>query len=147
MFSISFIISISIVIKMRSYSTLRQQTTDLSSTYDTGTGIPRHMEFSTALFHTLWKTLQEDTWKIGTRHSCIILYISRYQISEILQVHLIHCNVSFYTLTFPGIFANIRRVLVARFIIGQGECRSFSWEVIPLTLYLNFNISWPESNV
>ena len=98
-------------------------------------------EFSTALFHTLWKTLQEDTWKIGTRHSCIILYISRYQKFEILQVHFIHCNVSFYTLTFPGIFARLRRVFVARFIIWQGECRRFSWEVIPLTLYLNFNKS------
>ena len=144
MLSIAFPISIIIVIKMRSYSTLRQPTTDLSSTYDTGTSI---RQFSTALFHTLWKTLQEDTWKIGTRHSCIILYIKRYQISEILQVHLIHCNVSFYTLTDSRNYANIRRVLVARFKSWQGECRSFSWEVIPLTLYLNFNISWEICNV
>ena len=100
-----------------------------------------HMEFSTALFHTLWKTLQEDTWKIGTRHYCIILYITRYQISEIFQVHLIHCNVSFYTLTFSRIYVNIRRVLAVRINLWQGECRRFSWEVIPLTLYLNFNKS------
>ena len=96
-------------------------------------------EFSTALFHTLWKTLQEDTWKIGTRHSCIILYIKKYQISEIFQVHLIQFDVSFYTLIFSRICANIRRVGFVRINCWQGECRLFSWEVIPLTLYLNFN--------
>ena len=146
MLSIAFTISIIIVIKIWSYSTLRQPTTDLSSTYDTMPPNP-HMEVFHSTFPHLWKTLQEDTWKIGTRHSCIILYIQMYQISEILQVHLIQFDVSFYTLTSSRNYANIRRVGFFRINCWQGECRLFSWEVIPLTLYLNFNISWEICNV
>ena len=49
------------------------------------------------------------------------------------------CTRNICTYLFPGFFARLRRVTFLKIKIWQGECRSFSWEVIPLTLYLNFN--------
>ena len=100
MFSISFTISIIIVIKIWSYSTLRRPSTDLSSTYDTMPENP-HMEFSTAFFHNLWKTLQEDTWEIGTPGTVVSYYtLKGIRFLRFFQVQMIHSDVSNVTWTF-----------------------------------------------
>ena len=51
---------------MRSYCTLRQQPIRLSSTYDTGTSIPRHTEVFHNLWKNLWKTLIQDAVTFDT---------------------------------------------------------------------------------
>ena len=55
-----------IMINVSSYCCLRQQPTDLSSTYDTGTSIPRHTEVFHNLWKNLWKTLIQDAVTFDT---------------------------------------------------------------------------------
>ena len=133
MLSIAFTISIIIVIKMRSYSTLRQQPMRLSSTYDTGTSI---RQFSTALFHNPVENFAGGHLK--NWHKALLYHIIHQNVADFWdlastydtfwrikcymykKIHCIKC-----TYLFSRIFARLRRVLVARFIIGQGECRRF----------------------
>ena len=146
MLSIAFTILFLIIVKIWSYSTLRRQSTDLSSTYDTMLGNP-HRSFPQH-FSTPCGKLCRGTPERLAQGTTVSYYTSKCsEFLRISQVHMIHEDVSFYTLTDSEIYAILRRVLAVEINCRQGECRLFSWEVIPLTLYLNFNISWEICNV
>jgi len=109
---------------MWSYCPLRQQSTDLSSTYDTMLRNP-HRSFPQH-FSTPCGKLCRGTPERLAQGTTVSYYTSK--CSEFLkrsQVHMIHEDVSFYTLTDSEIYAILRRVLAVTINTWQGECRTF----------------------
>ena len=129
MLSIAFTISIIIVIKMQSYSTLRQPTTDLSSTNDTGTGIlsfpqvfPQHPPWYSTRYHKIhhmYHIIHQNVagfWDLASTYDT-------FSGIKCYMYHIIQCIKSTYL--FFKIYARLRRVLAVEINCWQGECRRF----------------------